>query len=188
MWYINSSPPGQNCCHFTDNIFTCISMNIDFCILIKTWWHHQIERFAMLLALCAENSPVPIEFPAQMPVTWSFDVFFYLRMNKQLREQSWGWWSEMPLWSLWCDCNVSLKFVPKGLMDNKAALVQVMAWRRTGAKPLPEPMLIWFLGAYMRLLGEMSQADGKIQKVDPHESKFTQESQLTVNETMVCVV
>ena len=27
---------------------------------------------------------------------------------------------------------ISLKFVPKGLIDNKSALVQVMAWRRTG--------------------------------------------------------
>ena len=27
---------------------------------------------------------------------------------------------------------ISLKFVPKGQIDNKSALVQVMAWRRTG--------------------------------------------------------
>ena len=40
--------------------------------------------------------------------------------------------------------------VPKGLIDNKAALIQVMAWRRTGDKPLPELMLIQFLDAYMR--------------------------------------
>ena len=37
---------------------------------------------------------------------------------------------------------ISLKFVPKGLIDNKTALVQVMAWRRTGNKPLPEAVLI----------------------------------------------
>ena len=36
---------------------------------------------------------------------------------------------------------VSVKFVPKGPIDNNAALVQVMAWRRTGDKPLPEPKL-----------------------------------------------
>ena len=36
---------------------------------------------------------------------------------------------------------ISLKFVPKGPIDNKSALVQVMAWRRTGNKLLPEPML-----------------------------------------------
>ena len=45
---------------------------------------------------------------------------------------------------------ISLKFGPKGPIDNKAALVQVMAWRRTGDKPLPEPMPTQFTEAYMR--------------------------------------
>ena len=45
---------------------------------------------------------------------------------------------------------VSLKFVPEDPIDNKAALVQVMAWRRTDVKPLPEPMLTQFTDAYMR--------------------------------------
>ena len=44
---------------------------------------------------------------------------------------------------------ISLKFVPKGPNDNKSALVQVMAWRRTGDKPLPEPILTEFTDAYM---------------------------------------
>ena len=37
--------------------------------------------------------------------------------------------------------NILMKFVPKGLIDNNPALVQVMAWRWTGDKPLPEAML-----------------------------------------------
>ena len=44
---------------------------------------------------------------------------------------------------------ISLKFVPNGPIDNKSALVQVMAWRRTGDKPLPEPMMTQFIDAYM---------------------------------------
>ena len=36
-----------------------------------------------------------------MPVTWSFDVFFDLRLNKRLSKQSWGWWFEMPWRPLW---------------------------------------------------------------------------------------
>ena len=35
----------------------------------------------------------------------------------------------------------SLKFVPMSPIVNKPAVVQVMAWRRTGHKPLSEPML-----------------------------------------------
>ena len=79
MSVFNSSPPGQNGCHFADEILKCISMNEKLCILIK----------------------------------------------------------------------ISLKFVPKGQIDNKAALVQVMAWQRAGDKPLPEPMFIHSLDAYM---------------------------------------
>ena len=45
---------------------------------------------------------------------------------------------------------ISLKFVPKGPIDNESVLVQVMAWRRTGDKLLPEPMLTQFTDAYMR--------------------------------------
>ena len=36
------------------------------------------------------------EFPAQRPVTRSFDVFFDLCLNKQLSKQWWGWWFETP--------------------------------------------------------------------------------------------
>ena len=37
--------------------------------------------------------------------------------------------------------NISRKFVPEGPISNKQALVQIMAWRRPGDKPLSEPML-----------------------------------------------
>ena len=35
-----------------------------------------METFSALLAICAGNSPVTAEFPAQSPVTQSIDVFF----------------------------------------------------------------------------------------------------------------
>ena len=41
-----------------------------------------MEAFSALLAICAGNSPVLGEFPAQRPVTRSFDAFFDLRLNK----------------------------------------------------------------------------------------------------------
>ena len=52
--------------------------------VIKSWWRHQMETYFALLAICAGNSPVTDEFPAQRPVTRSFDVFFDLRLNKRL--------------------------------------------------------------------------------------------------------
>ena len=53
-----------------------------------------MESFSVLLAICAGNTPVTGELPAQRPVTRSFDVFFDLRLNKRLSKQSWGWWFE----------------------------------------------------------------------------------------------
>ena len=50
----------------------------DYCGLdlpsASSWWRHQMETFSALLTICAGNSPVPGEFPAQRPVTRSFDV------------------------------------------------------------------------------------------------------------------
>ena len=43
-----------------------------------------METFSALLALCAGNSPVSGEFPAQSAVTQSFDVFFDLRLIRRL--------------------------------------------------------------------------------------------------------
>ena len=37
---------------------------------------------------------------------------------------------------------ISLKFVPKCWINNIPALVQMMAWRRPGDKPLSEPMMV----------------------------------------------
>ena len=45
---------------------------------------------------------------------------------------------------------ISLKIVPRSPTDNKPSLVQVMAWRPTGSKPLPEPIITQFTDAYMR--------------------------------------
>ena len=44
----------------------------------------------------------------------------------------------------------SVQFVLKSRIDNKSASGQVMAWRRTGDMPLPEPMMAQVTDAYMR--------------------------------------
>ena len=47
--------------------------------------------------------------------------------------------------NVWIPIKFSLKFVPKGLINYIPALVQIMAWRRPGDKPLFEPMMISLL-------------------------------------------
>ena len=62
------------------------------------------------------------------------DNFKYISLNANYR---------IPIW-------ISLKFVPGSAINNKPAMVQVMAWLRTGDKPLPKPMLTQFTDADMR--------------------------------------
>ena len=45
--------------------------------------------------------------------------------------------------NFWILYEISLKYVPYGLIDN------IMAWRRTGDGPSSEPMLVSFTGAYI---------------------------------------
>ena len=40
---------------------------------------------------------------------------------------------------------MSLKFVPKGSINHFPSLVQIMAWRRPGGKPLSEPSMVSLL-------------------------------------------
>ena len=57
------------------------------------------------------------------------DIFKHIFLNENVR----------------ISIKISLKFVPKGPINNKPALVQIMAWRRTGNKPLSGPMMVSLL-------------------------------------------
>ena len=93
----------------------------------QTWWHHQMETFSALLALCVGNSLVTGEFLSQRLVMWSFDVFFDLCLNIRLSKQSWGWGFEMPSRSLWHHCNEATAIYTSAKvswlsLDNKKSL------------------------------------------------------------------
>ena len=84
-----------------------------------------METYSALLALCAGNSPVTGEFPAQRPVTRSFDVFVDMHLNERLSKQSWVWWFDTPSRSLWRHYNVREKIVK----------LMFMAWCKTAVTP-----------------------------------------------------
>ena len=68
-----------------------------------------METVSASLALCAANSPVSGEFPAQR-LTWRGALMFSL-INKWLSKQPWGWWFETPSWSFWRHYNEIMKYV-----------------------------------------------------------------------------
>ena len=80
-WTNKHKHPG----HFSSRFLPLSSVSLN------SWWRYQMEAFSASLALCAGNSPVTGEFPAQRPATWSFDIFSNLRLNKRLSKQSRGW-------------------------------------------------------------------------------------------------
>ena len=49
-----------------------------------------METLSALLAICAGNSPVTGEFPAQRPVTRSFDVLIYIWINGWINSREAG--------------------------------------------------------------------------------------------------
>ena len=119
------------------------------------------DIFRVTGLLCAE-------FTGPRPVTRSFDIFLdfawiymyngvcscnrYLKFlfvilqqppwNDVLRHLSWTKWQ--PLWqttfSNAFSWNFFLQNSDSSPIHNKPALVEVMAWRRTGDKPSPEPI------------------------------------------------
>ena len=91
-------------CFITNHWIDGIDLPVTLCGVMP-WWRHQMETVSALLALCAGNSPVTGEFPAQRPVTRSYDAFFDLRLNKGLSKQLWGWWLETPTGPLRRHCN-----------------------------------------------------------------------------------
>ena len=73
--------------------------------LLWSWWRHEMETYSALLALCAGNSPVPVNSPHKGQ--WRGALIFSLICvrKKRLSKQPWGWWFETPAWSLWRQCN-----------------------------------------------------------------------------------
>ena len=64
-----------------------------------------------------------------MDAVWADDTSICIFLNENVR----------------ISIKISLKFVPMGPINNIQALVQIMAWRRSGDKPLYEPMMVSLL-------------------------------------------
>ena len=72
-----------------------------------------METFSSLLSLCEGNPPVTGGFPSQRPVTWSFEFFFDLRLNKRLSKHPRRWWFKAPSCLLWRHCNGHIPYIRK---------------------------------------------------------------------------
>ena len=109
--------------------FSCCFLFSDFVWFTKCWFEYAITDIPFILSHLRLDKMVAILADN------NFKCIF-LNQNDRMLIQ------------------ISLKFVPRSPIDNKLTLVQVMAWRRRGDKPLPKPMLIRFTDAYAALGGD----------------------------------
>ena len=102
-----------------------------------TWdqFHRQFSRFQFVKWVSKihfQNSTSPrgewvnILRPRQNGRRFADDIFKCIFLNE----------------NVWMPIKISMTFVPKGPINNIPALVQIMAWRRPGDKPLSEPMIV----------------------------------------------
>ena len=77
---------------------------------------------------------------------WNMDL--HVVLTHWSREIGWPFSSRLSQmhfieWKyIWISIEISLTFVRKSPNNNSPTLVQIMAWCRPGAKPLPEPMMV----------------------------------------------
>ena len=102
--------------------FFCLYIGLEFIITVSA------DAQGSKVSLAINSS-----LPGQNSSRFANDIFKCIFLNEKFCISIW----------------ISLKFVPEGAIHKKRALVQVMAWRGVGNKPLPEPVLIQFTDEYI---------------------------------------
>ena len=113
--------------------------------VLATAWFHRIDGWQMATAgevsqrlrrwkglpdnQSHRNNAVNSLRPRQNGRHFAHDIFKCIFLNE----------------NIWIPIKISLKFVHKGPINNIPALVQIMAWRRPGDKPLSEAMMVSLL-------------------------------------------
>ena len=120
------------------------------------------HQSSILSAFCERNPPITVGFLSQRAIvsesismSWLHDeVLDYIiapgvNIFNTLRPRQHGRHFPDDIFRCiflnendWISLEISLKFVSKIPINNIPALVQIMAWRRSGDKPLSEPMMV----------------------------------------------
>ena len=89
---------------------------------VSIWWHHHTRLIcpSNLIAVQSINTSRPGQHSGQF--AHSIIEFIFLYENCCIL------------------ILITLKYVPKGSIDNKPALIQIMTWYQTGKGPLSEPI------------------------------------------------
>ena len=134
-------------CHYIQAVDQILSKFCAFMSNSKT--HKLIDflrfkklKFCHIFPPCSAGSIVAF-YPILIGILAGDVPFITLRLRQNGRDFpddifKWIFLNE----HVWISINISLKFVPMGPINNIPTLVQVMAWRQPGDKPLSEPMTV----------------------------------------------
>ena len=161
IWTINTLRPWQNGRHFADDILKCIFLNENVWIPIKISLKFvpkgPINNIPALVEIMAWRRPG--DKPLSEPVTVGLPTHICVTrpqwVNTLRLRQNGLYFTDNIFKCIFLNENIlisikiSQKFVPKDPVDNIPSLVQIMAWRWTGDKPLSEPMMAYVANAYM---------------------------------------
>ena len=98
------------------NLFRCVAIRIS---IGASAWRYQVITWSSVNTLR----------PRQNGRHFPDDIFKCIFLNE----------------NEWISIEISLKFIPKGQINNIPSLFQIMAWRRPGDKPLSEAMMVSLL-------------------------------------------
>ena len=96
------------------------------CLIHGILWIPVIQAYIQCVLLFSLFFSVNTLRPRQTGRHFPDDIFKWIFLNE----------------NIWISINISLKFVPRGPINIIITLVQVMAWRRPGDKPLSETMMV----------------------------------------------
>ena len=146
---------GKSQLSFT-NTHTCVlHMDKDMCLSLMSWyypyliikWNVNVLELQRILVSSLFEALQEESFGVWIEQSRKVDRFVKFRYIYTMRPRQNGPHFADIFNSIFLNENVcipikiSLKFVPKGPINNIPLLVQIMAWRRSGDKPLSEPMV-----------------------------------------------
>ena len=138
FWYAGSNEPGLEYVWCTCINYTIVFVLFwaVFCLLLRVSSGcarpitGQVTSFAFSIVIIKDiNHYINTLRPRQNGRSFTDDTFKCIFLNENVR----------------ISIKISLKFVLKGPINNNPALVQIMAWRLSGDKPLSEPMMVCLL-------------------------------------------
>ena len=125
-----------------------LTYNIKICEFIVMVFHSSLILDKSAYVVCSARYysyiivwPAPTRFDSA--VSNNFNTLRPRQNGSHFPDDSFNWIFSIE--NVWISINISPKFVPDGQINNIPALVQIMAWRRPGDKPLSEPMMVSLL-------------------------------------------